>query len=124
MLDTLVERVVARDRELRREAAGEIERIGRIYHDFATEVGRAGGGDRLLGSVTKHGADFDARTIAREPITELGLARVGEPIITMLPRLTTPAAKRRPTSPVPSTPTRLGVSRASTMLPPLAFQYS
>src|SRR5439155_7958190 len=90
MLDALAERVLAGDRELRREPAREIERIRCVNHDFAAEVGWAGGVDRVLAGVAEHRqneqfpvrgrlgerAGFDATAIAGEPVTQLGLVRV------------------------------------------------
>jgi len=56
-LDALTERVLARDRELRREAAGEIERVHGVDDDLAAEVVRASVGDHLLRGTAEDGQD-------------------------------------------------------------------
>jgi hypothetical protein len=54
-LDALTERVLARDRELWREAVGEIERVHGVDDDLAAEVVRAGVGDHLLRGTAEDG---------------------------------------------------------------------
>src|SRR2546429_7935252 len=85
MLDALAERVLARDRKLRWEAAREIERIRGVNHDFAAEVGWAGGVDRVLAAVAEHRPHrgqvrFEVTGRSRRPLPPLPRAALLPPV--------------------------------------------